>query len=72
MADFWPTGSAFRLRFGIANEGTVFNDTFQLRVSVNGGAYNLVTTSSSPVRSVDAGSDADETKIYVPRLTPSD
>lgn len=68
---FDPGTNPFRLRIQIANDGAdVVAAPFELYVSKNGGAYAPVTTTSTMgVKSTDAGSDIDETKIYIPRLT---
>lgn len=42
---------------------------WKLYFSKNSGAYTPVTTTSVGVKSADASSDADETKILIPRLS---
>lgn len=63
--------SAFRLRVGIENPASGITPTspFNLYVSVNGGTYEPVTTSSLYVTSADASSSSDETPVLVQRLS---
>jgi hypothetical protein len=71
-ANYVPGSAAFRLRFSIENPDAEATGSlpFQIYVSKNGGAYAAVTTSSTNgVQSTDAGSDADNTTIVIPRLT---
>ena len=69
---FNPGTSTFRIRFSIANTSTAATGAtlFELYLSKNGGAYApITTTSTNGVKSIDAGSDADNTVITIPRLT---
>jgi hypothetical protein len=71
-ANYVPGSAAFRLRFSIENPDAEATGSlpFQIYVSKNGGAYAPVTTSSTNgIKSIDAGSDADNTTIVIPRLT---
>jgi hypothetical protein len=71
-ANYVPGSAAFRLRFSIENPDAEATGSlpFQIYVSKNGGAYAAVTTSSTNgIKSIDAGSDADNTTIVIPRLT---
>ncbi|MDB5555424.1 MAG: hypothetical protein JWL86_5408 [Rhizobium sp.] len=71
-AGFNPGAGNFRLRASIANLDTAATGAlpYEIYVSKNGGAYAAVTTSSTGgVKSVDAGADADNTSILVPRLS---
>jgi hypothetical protein len=70
--NYVPGSAAFRLRFSIENPDAEATGSlpFQIYVSKNGGAYAPVTTSSTNgIKSIDAGSDADNTTIVIPRLT---
>jgi hypothetical protein len=70
--NYVPGSAAFRLRFSIENPDAEATGSlpFQIYVSKNGGAYAAVTTSSTNgIKSIDAGSDADNTTIVIPRLT---
>lgn len=66
-----PRDANFRLRIGIANwADATASQAWQLYCSKNGGIYSAVTTSSTiGVKSVDAGSSADETGILIQRLS---
>lgn len=62
-----------RIRFSIANIGDLDtgDELFELYMSKNGGAYAAVApASTNGVISFDASSDADNTIIRIPRLTP--
>lgn len=68
--NYTPTTSPFRLRASLKHIGAPNTLNYELRVSKNGGAYTLVTTTSTiGVKAADAGSDADNTIIKIPRLT---
>lgn len=70
--NFTPGASPFRLRFSIENPDAeaAGSQPFQIYMSKNGGAYAAITAASTNgVKSADAGSDADNTNIYIPRLT---
>ena len=70
---FNPGSAAFRFRAGIANIGdAVAAAPWAIYAKKNSGAYALVTTATAGLRSVDAGSSADETPITIPRLTYGD
>lgn len=69
---FNPVTTPFRLRMQVVNSDSneVAPTNWQIYVSKNGGAYAPVTTSSTDgVKSIDAGTSADNDPIYVPRLT---
>lgn len=69
---FTPGTSPFRLRFSIENPTHVATGSlpYEIYLSKNGGAYAAITTSSTNgLKSADAGSDADNTSIFIPRLT---
>lgn len=69
---FDPGTATFRLRIKIDKQsaGATSGSAWQLRCSKNSGAYQQVSTSSTfGVKSADASSDADETKILIPRLS---
>jgi hypothetical protein len=70
---FNPGVLPFRIRFSIQNLlADIYSGPYELYVSKNGGAYTQVTASGTQgvLTSTAASSDADETPIYVPRLTP--
>lgn len=69
---FNPGTQPFRIRFSISNLlGGAGNFNYQLYMSKNGGPYQAVTpTSNNGVKSADASTDVDGTKILIPRLTP--
>lgn len=72
-SNFNPGAANFRLRMALRNAaGTATGSVpWQLYASKNGGSYAAVTTSStSGVKSIDAGSSADDTAILIPRLYP--
>lgn len=62
----------FRLRVAVQNIDTVDAPagSYQLYMSKNGGAYALVTTSSTNgLKAVDASTSPDETQVLIPRLS---
>lgn len=66
-----PGIANFRLRIGIANwDAATASQAWQLYSSKNGGVYAPVTIiSTNGIKSVDAGTSADETALLIQRLT---
>lgn len=63
--------ATFRIRVTIQETGGVnsASTTFKLQANLNAGAYQDVTTTSTIVKSVDAGASADEAAITTQRLS---
>lgn len=69
-ADLSGGNLTLRVRFSVQENSVASTSTnWILRLSKNGGAYGAVTTATSSVKSIDAGSSADETAITTRRLT---
>src|SRR4051794_9278469 len=67
----WTAGQNFRARFTVQETagGNPVAATVKLQANRNGGAFFDVTTSSTIVKAVDAGSSADEAAISSAQLT---